>query len=95
MRITVQLQNFAIRPEDTLDKLANREIEDHWHFGGYQDSAYSGVAGWDDYGAISSAARETLKQTAGISPPSSGFVVKDAGDLSRHPGPVELAFLSG
>lgn len=68
--------NFAIRPEDTLDKLANREIEDHWHFGGYQDSAYSGVAGWDDYGAISSAARETLKQTAGISPPSSGFVLK-------------------
>ncbi len=68
--------NFGIRPQDTLDKLANRELEDNWHFGGYQDSAYSGVAGWNDYGAISSAARETLKQTAGISPPSSGFVLK-------------------
>ena len=68
--------NFMLRPEDTLDKLATRKLEDNWHFGGYQDLSYSGVAGWNDYGAISIAARETLKQTAGISPPSSGFVLK-------------------
>ncbi len=68
--------NLMDRPEDTLDKLATRGPGDNWHFGGYQDLGYSGVAGWNDYGAISKAARETLKQTAGISPPSSGFVLK-------------------
>ena len=68
--------NFGIRPADTTDQLAVRKIDENWHFGGYQDAEYSGVAGWNDYGAISSAARETLKQTAGISPPSSGFVLK-------------------
>ena len=68
--------NIMDRPEDTLGKLATRGPGDNWHFGGYQDLKYSGVAGWNDYGAVSKAARETLKQTAGISPPSSGFVLK-------------------
>ncbi|MCP4096230.1 MAG: hypothetical protein GY748_08310 [Planctomycetaceae bacterium] len=67
---------FEIRPMDTTNELAIRKSDEPLYFGGYQDTEYSGVAGWSDYGAISSAARETLKQTAGISPPSSGFVLK-------------------
>lgn len=45
-------------------------------FGGYMDSPQSGVAGWNDDSGISLAARETLKEAAGITPPSSKFVLK-------------------
>ncbi len=67
-----------------------RDKSNVWRYGGYTDDArfdahssmwntlppQSGTAGWNDASAVSQAARETLKQAAGISPPSSGFVLK-------------------
>ena len=53
-----------------------RNLEDHWHYGGFQHDECSGTAGWNDDSGISVAARDTLRRAAGISPPSSGFVLK-------------------
>ena len=53
-----------------------RNEADFWHYGGFDHDRQSGVAGWNDDSAISSAARETLRKAAGISPPSSTFVLK-------------------
>lgn len=47
-----------------------------WQYGGYADDSDSGVAGWNDKSAVSFAARDTLRQAASISPPSSDFVLK-------------------
>ena len=57
-------------------KEINRDQSDIWHYGGYTDDMQSGVAGWSDENAVSVAARETLKNAAGILPPSSKFVLK-------------------
>ena len=51
-------------------------LGDPWHYGGFSHDKVSGVAGWNDRSAISNAARETLRSAAGISPPSSTFVLK-------------------
>ena len=56
--------------------ILRRDPGDFLHFGGYTDSPQSGVGGWNDNSGISQAARETLKEAAGITPPSSGFVLK-------------------
>ena len=53
-----------------------RNLDDHWHYGGFTHDQQSGAAGWNDESGISAAARETLRQAAGISPPSSAFVLK-------------------
>lgn len=53
-----------------------RNLDDHWHYGGFTYDEQSGTAGWSDESGISVAARETLRQAAGISPPSSAFVLK-------------------
>ena len=45
-----------------------------WFFGGYSDSAESGVAGWNDQSGISRGARQILRDSAGITPPTSKFV---------------------
>ena len=50
--------------------------EDVWRYGGFNDDIQSGTCGWNDASAISIAARATLKEAAGISPPSSDFVFK-------------------
>ena len=54
----------------------NRNLDDDWHYGGFQHDQQSGTAGWNDDSAISIAANETLRRAAGISPPSSAFVLK-------------------
>lgn len=53
-----------------------RNQDNVWQYGGYQDNSHSGTCGWNDESAISNAARETLKRSAGILPPSSDFVLK-------------------
>ncbi len=53
-----------------------RNPVNHWHFGGYADTAQSGTGGWNDDSGISIAARESLIESAGITPPSSKFVLK-------------------
>jgi hypothetical protein len=50
--------------------------QDHWHFGGYRDSARSGVGGWSDASGVSVASRSILQNAAGISPPSANFVLR-------------------
>lgn len=56
---------------------SSRAIEkDHWHYGGFQHDDTAGVAGWNDESGVSAAARATLKEAAGIVPPSSDFVLK-------------------
>ena len=54
----------------------SRNLEDNWHYGGYADAEQSGTCGWNDTSGIAVAARDTLKEAAGISPPSSTFVLK-------------------
>ncbi len=53
-----------------------RDLSDTWHYGGFQDDPESGVAGWNDFSGISVAARNTLKDAAGITPPNRQFVLK-------------------
>jgi hypothetical protein len=63
--------------EEPADRPSNqRNLDLHRYYGGFQNTTDAGVAGWNDYGAISNAARETLVESAGIIPPSSGFVLK-------------------
>ena len=52
---------------------------DDWHYGGFRQSAKSGVAGWNDQSGISQAARSIITDAAGITPPSSEFVLKVLG----------------
>lgn len=56
-----------------------RNKDDYLHYGGFQSYRQSGVAGWNDNSGIASAARETLKKAARITPPSASFVMKMLG----------------
>lgn len=58
------------------EQSTSRNENDTWHYGGYKHDAQSGVAGWDDFSGISTAARRALKSAAGIDPPSPAFVLK-------------------
>jgi hypothetical protein len=49
---------------------------DDWHLAGYHSSPLSGVAGWNDEGAASAAAREALTEAAGIQIPRAEFVMQ-------------------
>ncbi len=71
--------NYDVDPYDMQEvgrNAVNRNSKDHWHYGGYKHDDQSGVAAWDDYSGISSAARVALNTAAGIDPPSPGFVLK-------------------
>ena len=68
------LENELLIRRDTVAPARNPV--NHWHFGGYADTAQSGTGGWNDDSGISIAARETLIESAGITPPSSKFVLK-------------------
>ncbi|QEG20348.1 hypothetical protein [Mariniblastus fucicola] len=57
----------------------SRNKDDFFHYGGFQSFRQSGVAGWNDDSGIASAARETLKKAARITPPSASFVMKMLG----------------
>jgi hypothetical protein len=57
----------------------SRNKDDHLHYGGFQSYRQSGVAGWNDFSGVASAARETLKKAARITPPSADFVMKMLG----------------
>ena len=48
-------------------------------FGGFHENRNSGVAGWSDHSTIANAARSTLKDAAGITPPSAALVLKMLG----------------
>ena len=54
----------------------NRNLSDHWHYGGYDFDPQSGISGWSDFDAVAEAARSTLQEAAGITPPSGNFVLK-------------------
>ncbi|MFK7766327.1 MAG: hypothetical protein AB8B55_03720 [Mariniblastus sp.] len=72
----------ALTPEQEISlkrsqhKTKDRNLDDHWHYGGFQDATESGMGGWNDNSGIAYAARQTLKEAAGITPPSSAFVLK-------------------
>ena len=75
-----QVETYAPGDELRLKRRTNvkrsRNLDDDWHYGGYQDTPQSGTGGWNDNSGVSYAARETLKEAAGITPPSSTFVLK-------------------
>lgn len=50
-----------------------------WHEGTYTDSIKSGVAGWNDMGAVSRVARRILTESSGLEPPSRAFVMTAVG----------------
>ena len=54
----------------------NRDLTDHWHYGGYDFDSQAGIGGWSDFDAVADAARSTLQEAAGITPPSGNFVLK-------------------
>jgi hypothetical protein len=49
------------------------------HFGGYAAIAQSGMAGWNDYNGCAAAARQSLREAAGISIPKADFVLRVLG----------------
>jgi KaiC/GvpD/RAD55 family RecA-like ATPase len=49
---------------------------DYRPVGAYMNDAYSGVAGWNDFSDVSSAARQALKGAAGVQIPDRRFVAK-------------------
>ena len=53
-----------------------RNLQDHRRYGGFVHDSQSGTAGWNDLSGVSNAARETLKNSAGITPPDSDFVLQ-------------------
>lgn len=59
-------------PYPPQERLADR---DPWHVGGYRYASLSGVAGWNDGGAVARQAQSVLDASAGIEPPSSQFVL--------------------
>jgi len=46
------------------------------YFGGFRQSAQSGIAGWDDFSGASDGARQSLRDAAGISIPKASFVLR-------------------
>ena len=82
-----------------------RDPENSRLFGGFRQNRESGVAAWSDYSIIAEAARSTLKNAAGIKPPSASLVLKMLGVyllilvpvnwlLFRVIGKVEWAWLA-
>ena len=57
----------------------NRNLSDTFHYGGYQDQPGAGVGGWNDFSGIANAARNALRERAGIKPPSAEFVLQMLG----------------
>lgn len=57
----------------------SRNKDDHFHYGGFDSTEQSGVAGWNDQSGIARAARKTLKRAARITPPDSDFVLRMLG----------------
>ncbi len=70
------LQYSGINISKSKNKVRERNLDDSWHYGGFQDVEQSGTGGWNDKSGVSFAARESLVEAAGITPPSSGFVLK-------------------
>ncbi len=50
--------------------------KENWWWAGYQRDQFSGVAGWNDFSPASNAAREILREAAGISIPENSFVLR-------------------
>ena len=53
-----------------------RNLVDDWHYGGFDFDPQSGISGWSDFDAVANAARSTLQDAAGITPPSGNFVLQ-------------------
>lgn len=68
--------HIEYRLQHSRNGVSGRNLENNWHYGGYADAEQSGTSGWNDASGIAIAARDTLKEAAGISPPSSTFVLK-------------------
>ena len=56
--------------QTTTSRTGDRNLEDSWHYGGYDFDPQSGIGGWSDFDAVANAARATLQDAAGITPPS-------------------------
>ena len=63
----------------TVKGKPKRDPENTRLFGGFRQNRGSGVAGWSDHSTIAEAARSTLKDAAGIKPPSASLVLKMLG----------------
>ena len=73
---TIPTLEQELRLAKSANKKAGRNLEDQWHYGGFQDAVESGTGGWNDNSGVALAARQSLQEAAGITPPSSGFVLK-------------------
>ncbi len=61
---------------ENRNKENRRKREEHWRLAGYRSIADSGVAGWSDFSGAANAARESLREAAGISVPKAEFVIR-------------------
>ncbi len=62
--------------QQRVDTSNYHPVIDDWHLAGYQATPQMGVAAWNDEGAASSAARQSLTDAAGIKIPKADFVFK-------------------
>ena len=70
-----RMENSVLRLQQPRAK-QERNLADTWHYGGFEDAPQSGTSGWNDRSGVALAARNTLREAAGIRPPSSKFVLK-------------------
>lgn len=67
-------QEKPVEPRDVRDDLpADQSITE---FGGFGFDSQSGVAGWSDRSGVSAAARQCLREAAGITIPNGNFVLR-------------------
>ena len=71
-----QYYGYSYDYETTTSRSGNRNLQDNWHYGGYDYDPQSGIGGWSDFDAVANAARATLQDAAGITPPSGNFILK-------------------
>lgn len=65
------------RRQAAIDRASAADVDTNdWHFAGYVSSGRSGVAGWNDSGAVPNAARSALTEAAGIEIPERNFVLR-------------------
>ena len=71
-----EIAEFGYDPGLTSkSQTGTRNLSDYWHYGGYDFDAQAGIGGWSDFAGVADAARSTLQEAAGITPPSGNFVL--------------------
>ncbi len=77
--LSTAIEDETIVELPAVKGVPERDIDNTRLFGGFRANPVSGVAAMASQGAITNAARQTLKTAAGITPPSAGLVLRMLG----------------